>query len=57
MRRIAMAVIKCFETVITGRMAVITEPESVINYVSDSTNARSYGKLRAVYVKGVTEYG
>ena len=26
----------------------------VINYLSDSTNKRSYGKLRAVHVEGVT---
>ena len=48
MFRITMAVIKCFEPVITGRMGVIMELESVINYLSDSTNEHSYGKLRAV---------
>lgn len=54
--KVFMAVIKYLETVITSCMTVIRNTKSVINYLSDSTNKRSYGKLRAVHVEGVTEY-
>lgn len=51
--KVYVAVIKCYEKVITGRMTVIKNAEPVINHLSDSTNTRSYGKLRAVHVEGV----